>query len=192
MVMCNLAQTVTAADSLRLSLYIWTVCVCVCVFAIPFLIITRVSSIVLCAPSAKYIHTQTVTATDSLSVYIYRFPVCVCVCTHTHTHTHTRTHTICSSAVVGTGERICNSLFGYQSSLVHYVICPPRSHTSLLPTINGGAHSKMDEACAEGLFGDSQRRGGGGSRSGSGGHALGGGYFYIARHLQRICNNFNN
>jgi hypothetical protein len=56
MVICNLAQTVTAAGSLRLSLYIYTVCVCVYIFAIPFFIITRVSSIGLCAPSAKYTH----------------------------------------------------------------------------------------------------------------------------------------
>ena len=97
--------------------------------------------------------------------------------THTHTHTHTRTHTICCSAVVGTGERICNSLFGYQSSLVHYVICPPRSHTSLLPTINGGAHSKMDEACAEGLFGDFQGRGGEGHALGVGDTLWGGDMF---------------
>jgi hypothetical protein len=43
-----------------------------------------------------------------------------CVCVYTHIHTLL----LLRPVVVGTGERMCNALFDYQSSLVHYAVCP--------------------------------------------------------------------
>jgi hypothetical protein len=150
----------------------------------PCLIINRVSSIMLCAPSARYIHRQIVTAADSLSVCTCIDCVCVYVCTNTNTHTHTRTMLqLCGRH----GRLYLQCLIWLQLESCPNAVCSLARIPLFYPQLMCGHIVRWTRHALKGCLGIF--RGGGG-----GGHALEGVDVYIisSRHLQRICNHFNN